>query len=196
VGNELHYIARPNGDTCAAVSANCVDYGPMLQRRYADFGRMRAFHNALVRKPFTAGAQNSHFELTRYRWDKMDITGPTWITTGWDVDVVPNDNEGGGFGWRVLPDEAVYPAAGGIAGGNTGHHVTGVANVVTGVDVPIDTGTFAPLPSSPLRGAAAAWPAELPAAMQPQFSATVDPANPGRVMLVPRVQWTTIGAVE
>lgn len=192
VNNELHYLTQPNSDTtCQALTGNCVDWGKMSQTRIEEFGRMRSFHNALVRVPFTSGGDASDFEFTRNRWDQMDITGPVWASAGWNVDGDFNGN-GGGFGRRqITPESKVY------AGANAAHHVTGTQHVLSAAGiVPIARGTFAPTAGSPLRGAAAAWPSDLADAYKPAYSVTIDPAAPGRVTLVPRAQWATIGAVE
>ncbi len=190
VGGALHYITQADDDaTCPLPAAGCTDWGPMLQRRAADFGRMRAFHNALVRVPFTGGGPASDFELTRNRWDQLELLGPTWLTQGWNVDS-NGDSLGGGFGQRQLPAAHVYP------GGNDAHHVSGLQHVVTGATVPLATDTLAPTAGSALRGAAGPWPAALPASLRPGFGITIDPAQPGRVVAVPRTQWSTVGASE
>lgn len=190
VNGELHYLTSSAGEaTCQTLGAGCVDWGRMLQTRTDDFGTMRSFHNALVRLPYTPNGIASDFELTRNRWDKMDITGPMWISAGWNVDS-NNDSQGGGFGRREMPAAHVY------AGGNDSHHVAGTQNILSSGVVPIDRTTFVPVPASPLRNAAAAWPTALADSLKPAFSVTIDPAVPGSVTLVPRTQWSTIGAVE
>lgn len=190
VNGSLHYLTQPNNDTtCPSLGTGCVDWGAMLQTRTEDFGRMRAFHNALVRTSFTPGAAASDFELTRNRWDKMDITGPMWLSTGWNVDA-NGDSLGGGFGKRQLPAAHVYP------GGNDAHHVTGTHHIVTGGTSPVRPDTMGPTATSALRGAAAPWPADVPVGLRPTFSVTLDAAQPGKVILVPRTQWGTIGASE
>lgn len=192
VDGYLHYITRRKGDrTCKSLSDNCKDWGAMLQTaNQENFGRMKAFHNALVMKSFSNGKDPSEFELTRNLWDMLDIIGPTWITAGWDVDRNVNDGEGGGFGRRKLPAANVYP------GGNSHHHVTGVESVLTGSAVPIDLVTFAALDGGPLKFAAGPWVPQLSASFMPKFSVTRDPAVPGRLAVVPRTQWSTIGASE
>lgn len=190
VGGQLHYITDADGHTCQTLAAGCTDWGPMLQTTIDQFGRMRAFNNALVRTSATAGQNPSDFEFTRFFWDKLDMTGPMWITAGWEVDNGGDDN-GGGFGHRLLPENNVY------AGGNAAHHVTGVASVVTGAALPIDRATFAPVNGSPLRNAAGPWPAgELADALKPAFNVTVDPAAVGRLVVTPRAALTTIGASQ
>jgi hypothetical protein len=189
-GTRLHYISQAaSAGTCQTLAAGCVDWGPMLQTRTEDFGRMRAFHNAVVRMPFST-SQPSDVELTRYRWDKLDFTGPNWITAGWDTDTDVQDGQGGGYGRRLMPENHIYP------GGNDAHHITGVHHLLTGNAVPIDTGTFAPLAGSPLRSAATPLPTDLPASLRPAYSVTLDPTQPNRVVLTPRSQWSTLGAVE
>lgn len=190
VGGQLHYITQANSDdTCQTVQAGCVDWGPMLQSRIEDFGRMRGFNNALVLKPFST-ANASNFELARRLSDRMEIVGPTWVSNRWDVS--SNNWEGGGFPRTPLTAQHVYP------GGNADHHISGVQNIITGGagDIPVDNQTFAPVTGSTLRNAAGAWPAELPDALRPQFSVTIDPAQPGRLLQVPRSSLTTIGAVQ
>ena len=49
-----------------------------------------------------------------------------------------------GFGRSLIDPSVTYP------GGNTGHHVTGMQNLVTASASPIDPTTFAPLAGSPL----------------------------------------------
>lgn len=187
---KLHYITQATGrGTCQTLAAGCIDWGPMLQTREEDFGRMKAFHNALVRMPFSS-ARASDFEITRNRWDQLDIIGPMWITAGWDVDSNPNDGAGGGYGRRTMPAANVY------AGGNDGHHVTGTAHVLTGAAAPIDLASFTPVAGSPLIGAAGAWPSAVPVSMRPQYSVVVDASQPGRLVLLPRTQWTTLGSAE
>ncbi|HVE53433.1 MAG TPA: right-handed parallel beta-helix repeat-containing protein [Ramlibacter sp.] len=189
-GGALHYITENNDDaTCRQPAAGCTNWGPMLQRRVEHFGRMRAFHNALVRVPFTPGGAASDFELTRNRWDQLELLGPTWLSQGWDTDS-DGDTLGGGFGQRRLPDSHVYQ------GGNDAHHVTGLAHVRSSGGVPIATDTMAPTAGSALRGAAGSWPSVLADVLRPGFSITVDPAQPGRVLVAPRVQWSTVGASE
>jgi hypothetical protein len=194
VGQKLHYITDSSGDTCQTLASGCTDWGPMLQTRYHDFGRMRAFNNALVRRPFSS-AHASDFEWTRNRWDKLDITGPMWITAGWDKDT-DGDNNGGGFGHRTLPAAHVYPESAHAQAGNSGHHVTGIDHVIAGKGVPIDVATFAPHATSPLRGAAANLPPGLPAKHRPQFSVRLDASRPHAVVAVPRLEWSSLGAFE
>lgn len=186
----LHYITKTNDDTtCQQPGAGCKVWGPMLQRRVEHFGRMRGFHNALVRVPFTVGSPPSDFELTRNRWDQMELLGPTWLTQGWNVDS-NGDTLGGGFGQRVLPAAHVYK------GGNDTHHVTGLQHVRTGATVPLSLDTLAPTGGSALRGSAGPWPSALPEGLRPAFSISIDPAQPGRVITAPRAQWSTIGASQ
>lgn len=190
VGSQLHYITLANDDaTCQTLQPGCVDWGPMLQNRIEDFGRMRAFNNALVLKPFST-ANASNFELARRLSDRVEIIGPNWLSNRWNVS--SNSWEGGGFPRTALTAEHVYP------GGNADHHIIGAENIITGGagDVPVDNQTFAPVAGSTLRNAAGTWPAELADLLKPQFSVTLDPAQPGRLLPVPRASLSTIGAVE
>lgn len=191
VGNELHYLTDAAGKTCQTAGGPCTDWGPMLQTHRQDhFGRMRAFNNAIVLKSFAANAEGSEFEFTRNLWDQLELVGPNWITSGWNVDRNAGDGAGGGYGRRALPAANVYP------GGNTSHHVSGVDKLLGGSVVPIDTATFAPSATSPLREAAGLWDARLPTSLRPTVSIRRDPAQPGRLVVVPRTSWNTIGAVE
>lgn len=190
VGDRLHYITNANNDdTCQTLLAGCVDWGPMLQTRIEDFGRMRGFNNALVIKPFST-ANASNFELARRLSDRMEIAGATWLSDRWNVS--SNNWEGAGFPRTPLTAQHVYP------GGNDNHHITGVENIITGAPgvIPVDNQTFAPVTASPLYNAASPWPTELADALRPQFSVTIDPAQPGRLLPVPRSALSTIGAVQ
>jgi hypothetical protein len=189
VGSELHYLTRPNGKVCIQAAADCTDWGRMSQTVAAEFGRMRAFNNAFVQKSFTAGQEFSEFQLTRNRWDQLEVTGANFITAGWNVDRDPNDGAGGGYGRRILPAANVYP------GGNDNHHVTGVGQLLEGAGVPINVSTFTPLPGSPLLDRASAFDGRLADALKPAFS-PVRGAQPGELSLVPRSAWSTLGAVQ
>jgi hypothetical protein len=186
VNGTLHYLTNAAGKTCQQLTADCTDWGAMLQTaNQADFGRMRAWNNAIVLKSFSAAQSRSYFEWTRNLWDQLDIEGANWITSGWDAS---NEFEGA-FGRRRLPAANVYP------GGNDAHHVTGLNNLLTGAAVPIDTATFAPLTGSPLLSKAAALPEALQGAA-PVYQIRVDAAQPGRVFMSPRNSNKTLGAIE
>jgi hypothetical protein len=186
VNGKLHYLTDASGRTCQQLTAGCTDWGAMLQTaNQADFGRMRAWNNAIVLKSFTSAQTRSYFEWTRNLWDQLDLEGTNWITSGWDA----SNSFEGAFGRRKLPAENVYP------GGNDTHHVTGLNNLLTGAAVPIDTATLAPLAGSSLLGKAASLPAALQGAA-PAYQIRVDTAQPGRVFMSPRTSTTTLGAIE
>jgi hypothetical protein len=186
VNGKLHYLTNAGGDTCQQLTAGCSDWGPMLQTSSrGDFGRMRAWNNAIVLKSFTAGQTRSYFEWTRNLWDQLDLEGANWITQGWDA----ASSFEGAFGRRALPAANVYP------GGNDAHHVTGAASVLTDNTVPVDTGTFAPLAGGPLQGKAVTLPASLNGAA-PAYEIRVNTNQPGRVQVAPRTGLTTLGAIQ
>ena len=108
VGDKLHYLTRNNGNVCQQPEDGCTDWGPMQQTVQEEFGRMRAFNNALIRKSFTPEAEFSETQLTRYLWDQLELVGANFITEGWDVDLVPDDGSGGGYGQRPLPATHVF----------------------------------------------------------------------------------------
>lgn len=189
VNGQLHYLTRRNGDVCQQPEMGCTDWGPMLQTEQNAFGRMRAFNNALVQKSFTPDKEFSETQLTRFLWDQLELTGANFITEGWDVNRNPEDGSGGGYGQRELPPTHVYP------GGNDVHHVTGVNNVITGIDVPIDTATFAPLASSALRGVATPFQGGAGVSNTPRLMPRLG-TRPGELLLSSRNAWTSIGAAE
>lgn len=185
-GNQLHYITDADGDTCLQLSAGCTDWGPMLQHTKDDYGTIRAYNNAIVLLPYTSGAAKSAFEITRNRWDKVELGGGNWITDTWDVlDESTGNTAQPGFGIRELPD--AWP------GGNVGHHVTGAAGLLEGAGSPIVRATFEPLSNSPLLNRAGALPEQLP---RPDWQIALDPSRPRRLVISKRDELTTIGAIE
>jgi PKD repeat protein len=182
---ELHYITDENGDTCLQLSAGCTDWGAMSQHRQDEYGRFRAFNNAIVLLPYTSGAKQSAFELTRNLWDQVELGGGNWISDTWNI---PDPDTGNtttpGFGIRVLED--AWP------GGNDKHHVTGVP-LLEGPGSPIVRATFQPLSNSQLLNKAVALPEELP---RPDFQIMRDPSKPGALVISPRDTVKTIGAIE
>jgi hypothetical protein len=190
VGNELHYITLETDDkTCQTPRSDCTDWGKMQQNVQAEFGRMRAFNNAIVFKPLPGATRASDFEFTRNYWDQLELVGPMWLSDGWDKDHSSSES-GGAYGHRALPDANVYP------GGNAAHHVTGSSNVVSANGVPIDPATFAPTAQSPLLNAGGPFDARLAGSLKPVFSVTLDPAQKGRLIITPRTSLSTIGAVQ
>jgi hypothetical protein len=189
VNNALHFLTRANGTVCIQAEPGCTDWGRMSQTTAQEFGRMRAFNNALIQKSFRADREVSEFQLTRNRWDQLEITGPNFITTGWNVDRDPNDGSGGGYGRRLLPVENIYPGA------NDNHHVTGVENFIEGTGVPVNVQSFEPLPGGPLLNRAGPLDPRMPPGIVPEFS-PVRGLEPGQLTLVPRTRLTTLGAVQ
>ena len=190
VGDKLHYLTRNNGNVCQQPEDGCTDWGPMQQTVQEEFGRMRAFNNALIRKSFTPEAEFSETQLTRYLWDQLELVGANFITEGWDVDLVPDDGSGGGYGQRPLPATHVYE------GGNAAHHVTGVENVFTGVEVPINIDTFAPVPGGKLKGRATLFDDGVDEDLHTPRLAPQLGRLPGQLLLKPRNAWSTVGAIE
>lgn len=194
VGDKLHYLAVKNDDTtCPVVNANCLDWGPMQQNVAAEFGRMRAFNNAIVLTKLPGAAHPSDFELTRHPWDQLEIVGPLWLSPTWNVPAIANSGGGGGFPQfkeSTLLEELSYP------GGDDAHHITGVDQIRTANTVPIDKKSFAPVAGSSLLNAAGQWDTRLANALKPTFSVTLDPADPRRLIITPRTSLSTIGAVQ
>ncbi len=185
----LRYRVDGNGRICNAPAAGCTDHGEMLQNRPEHFGRMRAFNNAIAFTPMAGAAEASDWEFSRRLWDQLDLVGPNWITSGWNVDR-GGDGNGGGLPRRRIDDDKVWP------GGNDRHHITGLNLLLTGSALPIAKASFAPLPAGPLFNAAGPWDARLNDALRPGYSVTLDAARPGRLTLTPRAALTTIGAVQ
>lgn len=189
VGDALHYATRSFNNVCIQVTADCTDWGRMLQTVAEDFGRMRAFNNAFVQKSYTQGLEHSEIELTRNRWDQLELSGVNVITSGWNVDRNPGDGQGGGYGRRVLPAANVYPGA------NDVHHVSGAETLVEASALPIDVQSFAPLANGGLRNRASPFDTRVPDVMLPRFSPTRG-SLAGELNLVNRTSWSTVGAVE
>ena len=187
VGGELHYISNNDHDfmdgdgedddnICEIVSATCLDRGKMLQNKPADYGRVKAYANAIVVLPIS-GTQKATLRLTRYLWDMLELNGGNWINTAAQ------------FGDKRIDDEFVW------SGGNDQHHVTGANTLIQGTDSPIVRGTFEPLSGSDLLNKAVPLPAELQTLL-PQSQVVRDPAKPGRLTITPRSTVKTIGAIE
>ena len=183
VDGELHFVASPPS------GGPPKDWGPMTQPVESAFPQMRAYNNVLVLAPGTPGSPRSDFELTRWRADRM-LLQRNYITAGWDVQDLDGSSTQPGYGQRLLPEEIVYP------GGNDGHHVQGAENLVTGTTSPVDFATFAPLPDSPLRGAALPLPAEVPPEFVPRYQVSLKLTRPDRLVISPRRSLRTLGAVE
>jgi hypothetical protein len=162
----------------------------MHEHAASSWPRMQAINNAIVLLPDTAGAAPSAWEFTRWKADQL-VLGRNWISSHWNTAVPATGNTASpGFGIASLPDSVVYP------GGNAGHHVTGVAQLLTGITVPVDLGTFRPVANGPLQGQAQALPAQIPEALRPQYQVRRVPGSPGKLEIVPRSAWGTIGANE
>jgi hypothetical protein len=189
VNGRLRYLVDGSGRICPAPAANCTDHGEMLQNRTEHFGRMRAFNNAVAFTPYADAAEASDWEFSRHLWDVLDIVGPFWIPTGWNVDR-GGDSNGGGLPRQRIDDDKVYP------GGNDQHHISGLNRVLTGAALPIAKASFAPVAASPLFNAAGPWDTRLNDALKPAYSVTLDPARPGRLIVAPRTLLSTIGAVQ
>jgi hypothetical protein len=166
-----------------------TDYGPLLQQVPEDFPVMRATNNALVLLSHTHGMPRSDFEWNRWAADQV-VLDRNFITAGWDAQDIDSSATVDGFGASQLDPSVVYP------GGNAAHHVSGVENLVTSSDVPVDLATFAPLASSPLRGAAMPLPAGVPIALLPVFEVRRIAGSPGRLEIAARATRTTLGAIE
>jgi hypothetical protein len=205
-GDKLHYLSKwikvvENGKEydrlvpCKVDDPKCENWGPMQQNVAAEFGRMRAFNNAIVLTKLAGASHPSEFELTRHPWDQLEIVGPLWLSPHWDKD---EDGDGGGGGFpqfkeSTLLEELAYP------GGDDAHHITGhEQHIRTAATVPISKTTFAPVAGSSLLNAARPWDASLGLndALKPTFSVTLDPADPRRLIITPRTALTTIGAVQ
>ncbi|TFZ05937.1 hypothetical protein EZ313_04600 [Ramlibacter henchirensis] len=177
VGSALHYVV---GGT---------DYGPMLQHTQAQYAAIRAVNNAIQLTSATPGATRFAFGWTRYKADQVQL-GANWISSGWDA-VVPAAGNTTFPGYGAADGTYAYP------GGNLAHHVSGAASLVTSGGIAFDPATFVPLAGSPLLGAAAALPPEVPAAHAPLQQIRVDVANaPGRMWIGPRPTAATLGAIE
>ncbi|HEX8537787.1 MAG TPA: hypothetical protein VF664_10020, partial [Cystobacter sp.] len=183
VDGELHYVAAP------VSGGSPRDWGAMTQPLESSFPQMRAYNNVLVLTSYTPDSPRSDFELTRWRADRL-LLGRNFITEGWNVQDLDSSSTQPGYGQRLLPEEIVYP------GGNDGHHVQGAENLLTGSAPPVDFATFAPLPDSPLRGAALPLPAELPPEFVPRYQVSLDPGQPGQLVISARRGLQTLGAVE
>ncbi|MGH8237615.1 MAG: hypothetical protein ACREXP_11420, partial [Steroidobacteraceae bacterium] len=187
IADELHYISNndhdfmdgdgeDDGNICETVSATCLDRGKMLQNEPQDYGRIKAYNNAIVVLPLT-GTQNGTLRLTRYKWDMLELNGGNWINTAAQ------------FGNTDIDEEFVWPE------GNAQHHVTGADTLILSTASPIVRGTFEPLSGSELLDKAVALPAELQA-LRPEWQVVRDPAMPGKLTRTPRTTVKTIGAIE
>ena len=187
IADELHYLStndhdfmdgdgEDDGNICEAVSATCLDRGKMLQNKQQDYGRIKAYNNAIVVLPLS-GTQKGTLRLTRYKWDMLELNGGNWINTAAQ------------FGNTDIDDEFVWPE------GNAQHHVTGADSLILGTASPIVRGTFEPLSGSELLDKAVALPAELQA-LRPEWQVVRDPAKPGKLTRTPRTTVKTIGAIE
>lgn len=177
VGGQWHYVTSGN------------DWGPMLQQVPEDFPLMRAIDNVFVLQSHTPGAARSDWEWNRWSADRVEL-GANFITTGWDTQDLDSSATTIGFGRSLIDPSVTYP------GGNTGHHVTGMQNLVTASASPIDPTTFAPLAGSPLSAAAEPLPAEIPAELRPAYEIRLVPGSPGRLDIRSRSSLSTLGAVE
>lgn len=204
VGDKLHYLSKwveviEDGETynrlvpCALGEPGCNNWGLMQQNVASEFGRMRAFNNAIVLTKLPGAAHPSDFELTRHPWDQLEIVGPLWLSPTWNVPADPDSGGGGGFPQfkdSTLLGDLAYP------GGDDAHHITGLQHILTASTVPIDKASFAPVAGSPLLNAAGPWDTRLADALKPTFSVTLDPADPRRLVITERKSLTTIGAVQ
>jgi hypothetical protein len=183
INGALHYVDSP------VAGGPPKDWGRMTQPVASEFPQMRAYNNVLVLTSRTPGSPRSDFELTRWRADQL-LLGRNFITTGWNVQDLDSSSTNPGYGQRLLPEEIIYP------GGNIGHHVEGAENLLTGTASPVSLTTFAPLPGSPLQGAALPLPPEVPAALLPHYQVSLDLNRPSRLVITPRGSLRTLGAVE
>ncbi len=177
VGGDWHYVV---GGT---------DYGPMLQQVPEDFPLMRATNNVFVLTSHTPGATRSDWEWNRWSADRVALDA-NFITSGWDAQDEDQSAATIGFGGRLIDPSVVYP------GGNEGHHVVGVENLVTAETSPIDPETFEPLAGSPLADAADPLPGEIPAALHPMYEIRLVAGSPGRLHIAERATRSTLGAIE
>lgn len=166
-----------------------TDYGPLLQQVPEDFPLMRATNNVLVLASATPGAARSDFEWNRWAADRVALD-VNFVTSGWDVQDLDASANVPGYGQRALDESVVYP------GGNDAHHVTGAEHLVEGSASPLDHDTLAPLPGSPLAGAAGPLPVEIPEILHPMYQIRLVPGSPGRLDVTPRSARTTLGAIE
>ncbi|MEW6707777.1 MAG: hypothetical protein AB1430_23270 [Pseudomonadota bacterium] len=170
--------------------AGGTDWGPMHLHDASSWPRMQAINNVIYLSANTPGAAPSAWEFTRWRADQL-VLGRNWISAHWNTAVPATGNTATpGFGIAQLPASIVYP------GGNAAHHVSGTDQLLTGTGAPIDLATFRPVANGPLQGQAQALPAQIPAALRPQYQVRLVPGSPGKLEIVPRDTLTTLGANE
>jgi hypothetical protein len=166
------------------------EWGPIHAHDATSWPVMQAHNNAIVLASASPGAAPSAWEFTRWKADRLDL-GRNWITAHWNTPVPATGNTASpGFGIAEIPDSVVYP------GGNASHHVSGTSQLQTGIGVAIDPATFRPVAGSPLLGQALPLPAEIPAALRPQYQIRLVPGSAGKLEVLARPALTTLGAQE
>ncbi len=175
--------------------ANGKDYGVIRRRTPTEFwGRYVAVNNAVQVMSTGNGLTNAQpFHWNTYKGEQIELRR-NYVTSNWNQPLW-NGYPTPGYGDNEVEiDDFTYPGA------NDVHHVTGVANLMTG-GLALSPNTTAPLAGSPVCNQAVAWTDDIPNAVRPSYQIRLqDNGNggwtPGVLLVSGRNGHTTLGASQ